>query len=58
MIKLTQIKSTIGSLNKHKKILRSLGLRKINHTIKIKNQPCIKGMIKKVKHMIKIEEED
>ncbi|QJC32518.1 50S ribosomal protein L30 [Enterobacteriaceae endosymbiont of Donacia dentata] len=53
-IKITQIKSSIGRLPKHKAILISLGLRHIGHTVIKKNTPNILGMIKKISYMIKV----
>lgn len=55
-IKVTQTKSSIGRLPKHKATLRGLGLRKINHTVELEDTPCIRGMIKKVYYMVKVEE--
>jgi large subunit ribosomal protein L30 len=55
-ITITLIKSPIGSSAKQRKILESLGIKKINKTISHKNTPEILGMIKKVKHLISIEE--
>lgn len=53
---ITLIKSPIGSSAKQRKILESLGIKRINKTISHKNTPEIVGMIKKVKHLISIEE--
>ena len=55
-ITITLIKSPIGSSAKQRKILESLGIKRINKTISHKNTPEIVGMIKKVKHLISIEE--
>ncbi|ACY49887.1 MULTISPECIES: 50S ribosomal protein L30 [Vibrio] len=55
-IKVTQTKSSIGRLPKHKATLRGLGLRKINHTVELEDTPCIRGMINKVYYMVKVEE--
>ena len=49
------IKSRIGTSSKQKKVLESLGIRKINQVINHNKTPEILGMIKKVKHLIKIE---
>ncbi|WMY97722.1 MAG: 50S ribosomal protein L30 [Arsenophonus sp.] len=56
MLKIKQIKSSIGRLPKHKKILTALGLHYIGHTVIHKNTPSILGMIKIISYMIKIEE--
>ncbi|MFC3023252.1 50S ribosomal protein L30 [Vibrio zhugei] len=55
-IKVTQTKSSIGRLPKHKATLRGLGLRRINHTVELEDTPCIRGMVNKVHYMVKIEE--
>ncbi len=55
-IKVTQTKSSIVRLPKHKATLRGLGLRKINHTVELEDTPCVRGMINKVFYMVKVEE--
>ena len=55
-IKVTQTKSSIGRLPKHKATLRGLGLRKINHTVELEDTPAVRGMINKVYYMVKVEE--
>ncbi|WP_198517337.1 50S ribosomal protein L30 [Vibrio sp. HA2012] len=55
-IKVTQTKSSIGRLPKHKATLRGLGLRRINHTVELEDTPCVRGMINKVQYMVKVEE--
>ena len=55
-ITISLIKSPIGSSSKQRKILESLGIKKINKTISHKNTPEIQGMIKKVKNLISIED--
>jgi len=54
-IKITQIKSAIGRKGVQRKILISLGLNKISRQKIVENSPSIQGMIKKVKHLIKID---
>ncbi len=55
-IKVTQTKSAIGRLPKHRATLVGLGLRKINHTVELEDTACVRGMINKVSYMIKVEE--
>ena len=55
-IKVTQTKSAIGRLPKHRATLVGLGLRKINHTVELEDTACVRGMINKVAYMIKVEE--
>ena len=54
-IKVTQIKSGIGSTTRQKRTLEALGIRKMNNTIEVKNTPQIQGMITKVRHLLKVE---
>lgn len=55
-LKITLVKSPIGSLKKHKATVTALGLKKIRDEVTQKDNPCIRGMIFKVKHLIKVEE--
>ena len=55
-IKITQIKSTIGRPAKHDRIVRSLGLRKMHQTVEHNADPVILGQVKKVSHLVKVEE--
>lgn len=55
-VKVTQTRSAIGRLPKHKATLRCLGLRHIGHTVEVVDNPAIRGMINKVYYMVKVEE--
>lgn len=55
-LKITQIKSRIGSSALQKKNLDALGLRKINQTVGHDDSAIILGMVEKVKHLVRIEE--
>jgi large subunit ribosomal protein L30 len=55
-IKITQIKSTIKRPKDQKATIKSLGLGKINRTVEHENNPSIAGMVRKVSHLIKVEE--
>ncbi|QQF77019.1 50S ribosomal protein L30 [Histophilus somni] len=55
-IKVTQTRSSIARLPKHKATLRGLGLRRINHTVELIDTPAIRGMINQVSYMVKVEE--
>ena len=55
-LKITQIKSRIGSSALQKKKLEALGLRKINQTVEHDDSAIILGMVEKVKHLVRIEE--
>ncbi len=55
-IRITQVKSIIGRPAKHRRIIRSLGLRKMNHMVEHNSDPVILGQVKKVSHLVKVEE--
>jgi len=56
MIKITQTRSSIGRLPKHKATLRGLGLRGIGHTVEREDTPSMRGMVSQVHYMVKVEE--
>ncbi|NNC94263.1 MAG: 50S ribosomal protein L30 [Chitinophagales bacterium] len=56
-LKITQVKSVIDRTQKQKDTMIALGLKKINHTVEVEGTPQILGMINKVKHLLKIEEQ-
>lgn len=56
MIKITLVKSVIGSLPGQRKVVESLGLRKIRQSVERPDTPQFRGAIEKVKHLLKIEE--
>ena len=55
-VKITQIRSIIGRPEKHRRIIRALGLKKIHMSIEHKNNKAIVGMAKKIPHLVKMEE--
>ena len=55
-VKITQTKSSIGRLPKHRATLKGLGLRRINHTVELEDTPSVRGMINKVYYMVKVED--
>ncbi|ABZ78656.1 ribosomal protein L30 [Shewanella halifaxensis HAW-EB4] len=55
-LKVTQTKSSIGRLPKHRASLLGLGLRRINHTVEVEDTPSVRGMINKVYYMVSVEE--
>ena len=54
-LKVTQVKSAIGFNRKQGEVLRSLGLRRIRHTIEVPDTPEVRGMIHKVRHLVVVE---
>ena len=55
-LRITQIRSRIGYKSKAKKTLDALGLRKLNRTVEKVDTPAIRGMIKKIEYLLKVEE--
>lgn len=55
-LKITLVKSTIGAIPKHKKTVEALGLRKLNKTVEMPDNPAVRGMVAQVKHLVKVEE--
>lgn len=56
-VKVTQVKSSIGRLPKHKATLTGLGLRRIGHTVELEDTPSVRGMINNVYYMVQVEGE-
>jgi large subunit ribosomal protein L30 len=56
-LKVTQVKSAIGTKPKHRGTLRALGLRGIGKSNVLPDRPEIRGMIARVPHLITVEEE-
>ena len=55
-LKLTQVRSQIGQSQRHRGTLRALGLGKIGRSVEQEDTPAIKGMLRKVGHLVKVEE--
>ena len=55
-LKITQVKSRIGYKKKAKATLDAMGLKKMNHTVELPDNPAIRGMIKKIEYLIKVED--
>jgi len=55
-IKISLVRSTIGALPQHRATVRSLGLRKISSFTIQEDSPAIKGMIRAVSHLVKVED--
>jgi len=55
-LKVTQTKSKNGANHAQRETLRSLGLRRIGQTVELKDTPQARGMVHRVRHLIKVEE--
>ncbi|MEN6422990.1 MAG: 50S ribosomal protein L30 [Smithella sp.] len=56
VLKVKKIKSEIGRPEKQRKILRGMGLNKMNREVILEDTPQIRGMINKVIHLVSVEE--
>ena len=54
-IKITQIKSVIDRTERQKRTVQALGLKKINHSVEVEANAAIIGMIRKVNHLVAVE---
>ena len=57
-LKITWKKSFIGRNQKQRRIIQSLGLRRLNHSVIHRSTPSIRGMVNKTIHMLQVEELD
>jgi len=55
-IVVTQVRSRNGANQRQRDTLRSLGLRRIGHTVDVKDTPQARGMVHRVRHLVKIDE--
>ena len=55
-IKVTLVRSLIGTMESHRATVRGLGLRRINSTANLIDTPAVRGMINKVSYLVKCEE--
>jgi len=56
-LKVTQVRSQIGQTQRHRGTLRALGLGKIGRTAEHKESPQLAGMLRKVRHLVRVEGE-
>ena len=54
-IKVTLVKSVIGTKQDHRATVRGLGLRKLNSSAELEDTPAVRGMINKVAYLVKCE---
>ena len=57
MIKITYVRSAIGNTERHKATIRALGLRKMGQSVVQEDNPTIRGMLRKVNHLVTVEEQ-
>lgn len=54
-IKVTLVRSVIGTKESHRATVRGLGLRRVNHSVELQDSPEVRGMINKVSYLVKAE---
>ena len=54
-VRITQVRSQIGQSQQHRGTLRALGLGKIGKTVEHQESPVLTGMLRKVRHLVKVE---
>jgi large subunit ribosomal protein L30 len=57
-LQITLVRSLIGRDEKQRTTVKTLGLKKTNHTVVHNDNPAIRGMVEKVKHLVKVQEID
>ena len=57
-LKITQVRSKIGTKQNHRDTLRSLGLKRINDVVIKEDRPEFRGMVRTVRHLVEVEEVD
>jgi len=55
-LRITLKRSIIGRPGKHRRVVQSLGLRKLNSEVVLRDTPQVRGMIQKVSHLLEVEE--
>ncbi|PIE20496.1 MAG: 50S ribosomal protein L30 [Neptuniibacter caesariensis] len=55
-VKVTLVRSPIGTRPNHKLCVKGLGLRRIGHTVEVEDTPSVRGMINKVNYLVKVED--
>ena len=56
ILRITQVHSTIDRTEVQHRTIKALGIRKLYHTVEKADTPQIRGMVKKVEHLLKVEE--
>ncbi|MHC1739640.1 MAG: 50S ribosomal protein L30 [Anaerolineaceae bacterium] len=57
-VRITLVKSAIGYSEKHKETVLALGLHRISQTVVQLDTPSLRGMLRKVNHLVKVEEQE
>ena len=57
-LRITQVRSTIRTKPEHRGTMRALGLRRLNTSTERDDSPALRGMLRKVDHLVRVEEID
>ncbi|MDT8427595.1 MAG: 50S ribosomal protein L30 [Pseudomonadales bacterium] len=57
-VKITLIRSPIGTMERHRQCLRGLGLRRMHQTAVLEDTPAVRGLINKIRYMLSVEGEE
>jgi large subunit ribosomal protein L30 len=55
-IRIRQVRSAIHRTEKQKRTIRALGIRRMHQTVEHEDNPCIRGMVESVEHLLEVEE--
>ena len=58
MIKVTLVRSPAGQIERHRQCVKGLGLRRMHHTVEVEDSPAVRGIINKVRYLLKVEGEE
>ncbi|HEY3080412.1 MAG TPA: 50S ribosomal protein L30 [Chloroflexota bacterium] len=54
-LRVTYVKSAIGYRQRQKDTVRSLGLRRLNHSVVVEDTPSVRGMVEAIQHLVRVE---
>jgi large subunit ribosomal protein L30 len=54
-LKVTLVRSLVGTRREHRASVRGLGLRRLNHSVELPDTPEVRGMVRKVSYLVKCE---
>ncbi|MFU8877721.1 MAG: 50S ribosomal protein L30 [Wenzhouxiangellaceae bacterium] len=55
-MRVTLVRSPVGKIGKHRDTVRGLGLRRMHHSVELDDTPAIRGMVRKVDYLVRVEE--
>ena len=55
-LRVTLVRSINGTITKHRETVRGLGLRRLNQTVELNDTPAVRGMVRKVDYLVRVEQ--